>query len=185
VTSEDLWAAARHAAPRLGEVRLVVVDGPAGSGKTTLAARLSAALDEAPVVHMDDLYEGWSGLDDAVWQRLCTQVLGPLAAGRAGRFRRYDWDAGAFADWVDVPLHPFLVVEGVGAAARAVDPAASLRVWVEVPRDLRIERGVARDGEHLRGAWERWADDEDVHFAADATRDRADVLVDGSLPPRS
>ncbi|MBJ7451459.1 MAG: uridine kinase, partial [Blastococcus sp.] len=49
------------AGPRLGGTRLVCVDGPAGSGKTTFAGRLAAALgDDAELVHMDDLYAGWT-----------------------------------------------------------------------------------------------------------------------------
>jgi hypothetical protein len=39
---------------------------------------------------------------------------------------------------------------------------------------------VARDGEALRGEWERWAVREQRHFAADGTRERADLMVDGS-----
>jgi cytidylate kinase len=73
-----------------------------------------------------------------------------------------------------------LVVEGVGAAARPVDPWAVVRVWVDVPADLRMARGVARDGEAMREEWERWAVREQQHFASDGTRDRADVRVDGS-----
>lgn len=164
---------------RLGGVRLVVVDGPAGSGKTTFAARLAAALG-AQIVQMDDLYEGWSGLNAAVFDRLEQEVLGPLRSGRAGRYRRYDWDAGHFAEWHDVPVAAALVVEGVGAGARPVDPHAVLRVWVEAPFDVRLARGVARDGEHLREEWLRWSALEDAHFESDGTRDRADLVVDGT-----
>ncbi len=176
----DLATWVRAAAPRLGSVRLVVVDGPAGSGKTTFATRLAADLGAAPVVHMDDLYEGWAGLGPGVWHRLESQLLAPLRSGRAGRYQVYDWDAGHFAEWVTVPVSDVVVLEGVGAAARQVDPSASRRVWVEVGEALRMERGVARDGEALRHEWERWAVSESVHFAADGTRDRAELVVDGS-----
>jgi uridine kinase len=182
--TSGLAAQVAAAEPRLGQVRLVVVDGPAGSGKSTLAAGLAHAVGNPPVVPMDDLYEGWTGLDDRVLARLHTQVLEPVARGARGRYQRYDWDAGQFADWVDLPPHPVLVVEGVGAAARSVDPLASLRIWVEVPHALRMARGVSRDGEHLRGEWERWADLERAHVAADGTRGRADVVVDGTRPVR-
>ena len=168
------------AAPRLGAVRLVVVDGPAGSGKTTYAAALSSALGDAPVVHMDDLYAGWSGLEHDVWRRLETQVLAPLRAGRSARYQVYDWIAGEFGEWVDVARHSALVVEGVGSAAGPVDPYAVLRVWVEVPAELRLARGIARDGSAMLEHWLRWADAEDAHFASDGTRGRADVLVDGT-----
>lgn len=176
----DLATWVRAAAPRLGGVRLVVVDGPAGSGKTTFAGRLATALDDAPVVHMDDLYEGWGGLGAGVWHRLEAQLLAPLRAGRPGKYQVYDWDAGQFAEWVTVPIADAVVLEGVGAAARPVDPWATRRVWVETGEALRLQRGVARDGEALRHQWVRWAATEAVHFAADGTRERADLVVDGS-----
>jgi hypothetical protein len=168
---------------RLGAVRLVVVDGAAGSGKTTYAAALSAALDGAPVVHMDDLYEGWAGaLVPDVWARLEAQVLAPLRDGRAARYQVYDWAADEFGEWVDIPSHPALVLEGCGSAAAPVDPWATLRVWVEVPAELRLARGMTRDGPEMRALWLRFQETEDAHFARDRTRDRADLVVDGTSP---
>ena len=67
--------------PTLGTGRLVCVDGPAGSGKTTLAEEV-ASLSGAPVIHMDDLFEGWDGLPH-VNDQLDT-LLPPLATGLAG-----------------------------------------------------------------------------------------------------
>lgn len=182
LTTDDGLAAAlaarvRTSEPRLGGVRLVCVDGPAGAGKTTLAGLLAAALD-APVVHLDDLYEGWSGLD-GVFARLDAQVLTPLAAGRPGRYQRYDWHAGRFDDWVDVPLTGTLVVEGCGSAPRALAGRAVLVAYVDAPADLRLERGLVRDGEAMREQWLRWMGLEAVHLAREDTRRRADVVVDG------
>ena len=183
VTFAALASQVMSAPPCLGPVRLVCVDGPAGSGKTTFAGRVASALGDMQVVHMDDLYEGWSGLD-GVWKRLYGWVLEPLAAGRPGRYQRYDWAAGAFAEWHDVPVAEALVVEGCGSAQRGVDPYATLRIWVEAPRELRLQRGIARDGEALRAEWLRWAELEAAHFARERTRERADLCVDGdpSLP---
>ena len=158
----------------------MVVDGPAGSGKTTFASRLAAAAGDVQVLHMDDFYEGWSGgLTPDVWERLHEQVLQPLSQGADGLYAHYDWTLGEFAEHRPVPLRPLLVLEGVGAAARPVEPYASLRVWVEAPVELRLRRGLERDGEAMRAHWLRWLDREAAHFRADGTRARADVLVDG------
>ena len=166
----------RASEPALGAVRLVCVDGPAGSGKTTLADRLGRELG-AQVLHVDDLLEGWDDLE-GMWPWFQAGVLDPLAAGRPGRYRRYDWVAGRFAEWHDVPVADVLVLEGCGSARRAVDGVAVLRVWVEAPADLRLARGLARDGEALRPHWLAWMRLEAAHFDAQATRARADVLVD-------
>lgn len=164
--------------PRLGPVRLVCVDGPAGSGKTTLAAAV-ARRTGAAVLHLDDLYEGWAGLG-GVWDRLEEQVLVPLAEGRPARYQRYDWVAGRFAEWHDVPVPGVLVLEGCGSAPRAVDGRAGLIVWVEAPADVRLERGLTRDGAYMRPQWDRWMESEAAHFAREDTRARADVVVDGT-----
>ncbi|MDT0166153.1 uridine kinase [Actinotalea sp. AC32] len=180
----DLAGRVEDAAPALGAVRLVCVDGPAGSGKTTLAGRLADVIGRrrtATVVHLDDLYEGWTGLED-VGPRLETQVLAPLEAGRPARFQRYDWSRGRFDDWVDVPVPDVLVLEGCGSARRAVAARAALVAFVEAPRDVRLRRGLERDGEAVRDEWLRWMRLEDEHFARESTRARADVVVDGTVP---
>lgn len=177
VSVTALAEAVRAARPRLGQVRLVCVDGPAGSGKSTLAAALADRLGAA-VVHLDDLYEGWSGLG-GVWERVEEQVLRPLEQGRPGRYQRYDWDAGVFAEWHDLPVPDHLVLEGCGSAPRAVDGRAVLIVWVDAAADVRLERGLARDGDGMRDHWLRWMGIEAEHFAREQTPERADVVVDG------
>ncbi len=183
----ELVARVSSGTPRLGTVRLVCVDGPAGSGKTTLAGLLADALASTPpswrtsVVHLDDLYEGWSGLD-GVGDRLEGQVLAPLGRGEPGRWQRYDWGAGAFAEWHDLPVPDVLIVEGCGSASRAVDDHAVLRLFVEAPPKLGLQRGLERDGEAMREEWVRWQVREAAHFATECTRERADVVVDGTAP---
>lgn len=176
--------AAVWAAPaRLGQARLVCVDGPAGSGKTTFADQLASRLGgagQATVVHLDDLYDGWSGLEGTLWERLSAQVLEPLRSGRPGRFQRYDWDAGRFDGWVDVPVTPVVVLEGCGSGRLEAAEVMTLLVWVEAPPDVRLRRGLERDGEHLRDRWTDWMAQEAQHFAANDTKVRADVRLDGS-----
>ncbi|MFE6969931.1 uridine kinase [Isoptericola sp. NPDC057653] len=188
---DRLVARVRAAAPRLpaagpdgtaadrpaGGTRLVVVDGPAGSGKSTLAAQLAEALP-AQVVHMDDLYDGWSGLAAGV-ERLHEQVLAPLARGEDGRYERYDWGTGRYAEWHDVPRAEYLVVEGCGAGDPRVDDLCALLVWVETDDALRLTRGLARDGEDARGHWKAWMAAENALYAAHRTARRADVRLDG------
>jgi len=131
-------------------------------------------------VHMDDLYAGWSGLPEVDAQ--LDGLLRPLAGNQPGSYRRYDWVAGEFAERVVVDPAPLLVVEGVGCwAARFADLVTAL-VWIEAPAHLRMERGIARDGDAFAPYWEQWAIAEAELFAREGTRERADVHIDGAQP---
>lgn len=164
--------------PTLGTGRMVCVDGPAGSGKTTLAAALARREPESVVVHMDDLFEGWGGLPRVDAQ--LAALLAPLAEGRPGHYRRWDWHADDWAERVEVAPTPLLVLEGVGSGSLVTAPYATALVWVEAPYDLRMRRGLERDGDAFAPHWEAWAGAEAEHFARHRTRERADLVVDAA-----
>jgi uridine kinase len=163
--------------PTLGGGRLVCVDGPAGSGKTTLG-RLLADRTGAQLIHADDLMEGWRGLD-AVGRQL-TALAEQLSSGAPASYRHFDWQHDRYDRIVTVPPAPWLVVEGVGSGAAALSPYLTVLVWVEVDDDVRLARGLERDGVGVEGHWRQFMLDERNLFARDRTRKRADLLVDGT-----
>ncbi|HEX4472956.1 MAG TPA: 4-amino-4-deoxy-L-arabinose transferase [Nocardioides sp.] len=168
-------------APTLGVGRLICVDGPAGSGKTTLAAEL-AELSGAPVLHLDDMFEGWDGLPHITEQ--LESVLLPLADGRSGSYRRWDWPGNDWAETVLVPPVPLLVLEGVGAGSSRIASLITLLAWVEVPFELRMARGLERGGVGVAEHWPQWAADEQALFDRERTRERADLHLDGRVGSR-
>ncbi|MDP9220586.1 MAG: AAA family ATPase [Actinomycetota bacterium] len=169
---------AREIPARAGTCRIVAVDGPSGAGKSTLADAIAAELG-AQVVRLDDLIPGWDGLTagPAITLR---DVVRPIAGGNDGGYRRYDWHRGEYAEWRPVPLAEHLVVEGCGAGVRDLAAYVSLLVWVEAERELRFERGIARDGQAFLPHWTKWEKDSQALFAVEQTRQRADVVVDGT-----
>lgn len=156
--------------PTFGAGRLICIDGPAGSGKTTLASGISA-----PTVHMDDLFQGWAGLDDVA--RAVLGILTPLAEGRAGRYRRWDWAADRPAEEHVVDPGPLLVLEGVASGNRAWSGLCTLLVFLDSDPVTRLTRGMARDGEEMRERWEQWMVDEQTVFDRETTRARADLVI--------
>lgn len=162
----------------LGTGRLICIDGPSGAGKTTLASGLAAMRSGTPVVHMDDLYEGWRGLSSVADQ--LESLLRPLSRGRSGSYRRWDWGAGAWAETHTVEPTPLLVLEGVGSGCSGTVALATVIVWVDADRDTRLARGIARDGEAYAPYWQQWAEDEAAHFAVHRTQTRADFRIDTS-----
>ncbi|MFI5619061.1 uridine kinase [Streptomyces sp. NPDC051567] len=161
--------------PSLGLVRLIGVDGHAGSGKTTFAGRLAGALGGAAVLHLDEVATheelfGWP-------ERLRAQVLEPLAAGRPAHWTPYDWVERRFGPRRVLEPAAVLLVEGVGAGRRALRPYLARLLWMETPRATAWGRGRDRDGRELSGFWDGWERAERAHFADDPSRPFAGTLV--------
>ena len=131
----------------------------------------------AAIVHLDDLYEGWSGLPK-IATRIERELLPPLAAGRPGSIRRWDWAACRLGSELAVPVADALILEGVGSYARTYDEYVSLLVWVEAPDDIRRKQALVRDGDLFEPYWDQWAADEERVHAREGTRDRADLVVE-------
>lgn len=160
-------------------MRLVGVDGHAGSGKTTFAGRLSAALGGASVLHLDDLashdaFFDWTG-------RLTEQVLTPFSQGRTAHYAAYDWTRAAFPDgadaWTPLPPEPVILVEGVGAGRRSLRPHLACLMWMDMAPQDAWRRGRKRDGEALAEFWEAWMRSENAHFTEDPSYSSANYLV--------
>ncbi|WP_420717147.1 uridine kinase family protein [Streptomyces sp. H27-G5] len=161
--------------PSLGPVRLIGIDGHAGSGKSTFAERLAEALGGAPVMHLDDVATheelfAWDG-------RLGAQVLEPLRAGRPALWTPYDWVERRFGPARELEPAPVLLVEGVGAGRRTLRPWLARLLWMETPRAQSWGRGRNRDGRELSDFWDGWERAELAHFADDPSRPFADTLV--------
>lgn len=178
--SSTVAAVLEHAGtrpPTLGGGRLVCVDGLAGSGKTTLAEALVAGVPGSTLVHSDDLLHGWEGLPGLA--ATIERFLEPLSRGESSSWTRWDWIADGWAEQHEVSPGGLLVVEGVGSGASAYADLITTLVWVEASAAVRLARGIARDGEAMRERWVWWMEQEAALHAADRTRQRADLVVDG------
>ncbi len=170
-------AAAIHlsVAPAGMKSRVVAVDGLGGAGKSSLADWLSRALD-APVVHTND-FASWENPVDW-WPALIEDVLEPLAAGRAATYRPTSW-GGPEKEQVVIEPAGVVLLEGVSASREAFRPYLAYAIWIETPRDLRLRRGLQRDGEAARDDWERWMAEEDSYVERERPADHADFVLAG------
>ncbi len=181
MTLPDLSAVAAQivARPAVGPTRIIGVDGPAGAGKSMVASRLQAALPGSTLVEVDDFVSwpdpfGW-------WPRFERDVLKPLASGRDAHYQVRDWAHDEFGTslgpWKTAQWAPVVVVEGVTCTRRAAVPLLTYAIWVDAPADVRLSRGVQRDGEDYLDLWLQWMEQERSFFAADRTRERADLRI--------
>ena len=170
---------------------LIGIDGCGGSGKSTLASRLKGNLTQATVVHMDDFYLPSSQIlkfppidkpigADYDWRRVLKQVLEPIAQDREGYYQRYDWVKDELAEWHTVPVGGVVIIEGVYAMCSELYNQYDFTIWVECPREIRLSRGIERDGESAREMWEdNWMISEDVYVETYQPFKRANLIVSG------
>ena len=181
----ELTARIAELPPLAGQTRVIAVDGPAGSGKTTLAAQLGERLDDSLVLNTDQLYPGWDGLEDGA-QRLVDDVLLPLSAGLAAAVRPWDWSSGSEGEPRELPACATLIVDGAGCGSRAGAPFLSMIIWLDAEPEVRQRRALDRDGEMFAPHWESWAEQERALFEREQTRQRADLIIlTDDDPPQS
>ncbi|WKD57898.1 hypothetical protein CAPI_06790 [Corynebacterium capitovis DSM 44611] len=148
----------------------LLIDGPSGAGKTTLAETMGRALG-MEVVHLDDFYPGWHGLSEGA-RMVATDVLRSARPG----YWRWDWETGTRERWVELDPGADLIVEGVGAVTEASIRAARRRgavttVRVIAPLETRKRRALRRDPGYEK-YWDMWAAQE-----AQLARPAVDVTV--------
>lgn len=166
-----------HSAPDNMTTAIIAIDGCGGAGKTTLSERLATRLD-AQVIHIDD-FASWD--NPLNWHdRLIQQVLQPLHANTAARYQRFDWSTNRLAEWHNVPVQPFVILEGVSSARIAFRKFLSFAIFVDTPSDICLQRGLARDGADAAPLWRDWQAAEAAYLVSDAPQDFADLKIDGT-----
>lgn len=185
-TFSNLSEAARSIAQQVLELvddgvatPIILIDGRAGSGKSTLAELLQSQLfkdgESLPrLIHMDDLYDGWDGLQHGVdyLQRL---ILNPITSRKKASWQEFDWSAGERVRWREFEGQTPLIVEGCGSISRLAAQAAQIKIWVEADDEVRYRRWLEREGSEEN--FGRWAAQEVEFYARERSAELADVTV--------
>ena len=164
--------------------KTISIDGPAGSGKTTLARRIADSFSIGPVatIHMDDLYNGWEdALTVQLARTLTQQILTPISQSKPFSYRKYDWLKKGFGDFTSVPLPSLLILEGVGSGQKVTRRFTDEAIWIEVESEVGLQRVLNRDGDYLETEMRVWQLREQEHFQKENTRDCATIRVDGNF----
>jgi len=162
---------------------VVAVDGRSSSGKTTLAARVQAAVAGSAVVHTDDIAWwhsrfGWADL-------LIDGILIPVHRGEPVAFQPPSWAEHGRGGAIDVPAScSLLIVEGVGAGCREAAHLVDALMWVQSDQKEAERRSLVRIGQpggpstvqDLR----EWMAEEEPFLANQRPWERADLVVAGT-----
>ena len=157
--------------------RIVAIDGLGGSGKSSFARHLARALGDAPIVQTDD-FATWDNPIDW-WPQLLERVLVPFSRGEPARYERSHWGGERNGERVEIEPAELLILEGVTASREAFAPYVTYSIWVEAPAELRLRRGLDRDGPEALEQWRAWMAEEDEYVEREKPDERADLVVEG------
>jgi len=187
----------------------VAVDGRTGSGKSTFADELAAAIRvkgrSTLRASLDDFKKPWRDAREKGYDRMTGEgyyrdahdfdaarilLLEPAGADGDGRVALCAFDPLTGADHratvIAAPTDAVLVVDGVFAFRPEYNDFWDVRIWMDVAEEVSRERGVARDTER-EGSDEaariydtRYRVSEQLYIDEVHPQQRADVVIDNT-----
>jgi uridine kinase len=156
--------------------QIILIDGPAGSGKTTLALELQSKFN-CQVVHLDSIYNGWNdALTNTLTVRL-QELLNSFLAAKPFDLPIFNWEKRVFDGTRTILPDSALIIEGVGAGQSAIRSYATTIYWVEADDEIGLNRVLERDGSAILEEMKIWKVREAEHFATERTREFADFII--------
>ena len=165
---------------RGNQTPIVLIDGRAGSGKSTFAEQLQQQLfrdgESAPrVIHMDNIFEGWEGLSLGS-DYMVRFILNPLARKETASWQDWSWVKNERSSWREFSGGTPLIVEGCGALTERSKEHAFLSLWLEASEETRRARWIERE-RHL-DKFDFWAAQELDFYAREKSKSLADLIIE-------
>lgn len=161
-----------------GEV--IAIDGPAGSGKTTLANQLSTDLSNVEIIHIDDLYHGWTdAFSPRLTESIINQILAPISQGIEFNYEIFDWKSNKFSKSKIIPSGQIYILEGVSAGQRQFRKYLYKIIWLNIADEEGLTRVINRDGAEILAQMQEFQKAQKLHFASELTENAADFHYEG------
>ncbi|WP_432665626.1 hypothetical protein R9X47_04970 [Wukongibacter baidiensis] len=169
---------------------IISIDGPGGSGKSFFTDSLCRHLSNSQIIHFDDFYfeknnENHNNLEIGSsfdWSRLEREVLTPLRKGSITFYQKYDWLKDEVSGKYEVKPEGIILIEGIYSGRKEIRDYYDLNIWVEADYDLRLKRGIDRDGEDMKDKWvDEWMPKENEYISSEFhnTCENADIIICG------
>lgn len=174
--------------PKNGKFYIIAVDGRGGAGKTTLTEYIAKLLPGFTILHGDEYFEhvedtiAFGAFND---ERFEKEVLKRIRNGETSfTYYSYDWHKEPHLQAKVLNISEGVVIERSSSFAFNLD--YDLRIWVETPARLALQRGQERDEMPLEQGYRSWKEiwkpQEDAHFQKYRPLETADIVIDGTNP---
>lgn len=165
-----------HLAQTAKSPALILIDGPAGAGKSTLGEKIAQAHD-LNLLHMDDFYSGWDEpLDAALYSRVqqaLEHLRNPL---QVPNFQVFNWTLREFQPKTQTAVSAITVIEGVGAfGCAAGNEIQKLKIWTIAETSVCFQRVLDRDGPDYFDLIKKWQSHEAKYFESTAAAAQAEL----------
>ncbi len=165
--------------------RVIAVDGPCASGKTTLVSDLRKRL-EFSVISMDDFFlppelrtparfaeKG----GNVHYERFMEEVITPLKAGKAFSYRRFSCRTFTYEGEVHIPSDGLVVIEGSYALNPHFPVYWDISFLLSIDPDEQIRRLSLRSPEKLDMFISKWIPLENDYFESCNIAGRATFIL--------
>lgn len=170
--------------PKNGRFFTIAIDGRGGSGKSTFAELLKEKLPGFVVLNGDDYFEPID--DPIVWgdfndDRFAEDIIQPLKSGSSFAYRPYDWHTEPHITEQKIDITKGFILERCYAFKFDLD--WDLKIWVEAPKEVCLERGIAKERmprKKIIPAWKVWQAKEDEYIRDFKPQEKADIVIEGT-----
>lgn len=173
---------------------VVVIDGRGGAGKSTLARELVSNTQNSTHIEYDWFHlprEKIINDERYNHERILKELLRPFLDGEERFcFQRYNWgylagiEDGFHESLTYVENKDVLIIEGCKLLHHKLLPFFDLKIWLNTPAEIALQRGIKRDieeykldPERVKSSWKEWSAWEDQSLSQNDRSRSADFLV--------
>ena len=168
-----------------GKNLIIGIDGPCGSGKTTLAHNINEKYGYN-IVHMDDFYlpfekrdKNWTNIiaGHMDFDRLIDTVLKPYKEKGQVNYISYDCHSDKYLEKINIDLDRPLVIEGSYTFHPAIKEYIDFKIFVDVDEKTQIDRLTKRNKDVVDKFISMWIPFENKYFETLDIKKLSDIVV--------
>ncbi len=171
---------------KLENTDILAIDGPCGSGKTTLAKEISELYD-VDVIHMDDFFLPLSLRTpkrlqehggNVHYERFLDEVIKGILSKDAFSYRKFSCKIMDYDEVIHITNNKPIIIEGSYSLRPDFQPFYTKKAYLTVDSLTQQQRLIQRVGlEHFKDFQERWIPKEQGYFHHFHIEECADFII--------